>query len=105
MNTNNTNPQNNPAAELRRAAVLEMLKGIKETFLLMHSPSPMDGEGSEQRGDAVERAARVLATLKLAKHGLETFPIDKHVERALRSAERAIQEQEKWLTECERRQR
>ena len=46
-----------------------------------------------------------LATLKLAKQGLETFPTDKKLERALRSAERAIQEQEKWLADCERRQR
>jgi len=37
MNTSHTNPQNDPGAELRRTAVVEMLKGIKETILLLHS--------------------------------------------------------------------
>ncbi len=73
--------------------------------LFMYSPSPLDGGKAGANGGAVERAARVLATLKLPQQGLETFPADKRIEHALRSAERAIQEQEKRVAECERRQK
>lgn len=104
MKTIEDAPKNDGAAELRGTAVVEMLKGIKEAIAFLHSPSPVDGERAGVSGDAAERAARTLARLKLAKQGLETFPMNKKLERALRSAERAIQEQEKWLAECERRQ-
>lgn len=103
MNTDNKNLQNDPAAELRAVAAIEMLKRIKEDILVVQSPPPLDGEGAGARVDVVERATRVLATLKLAKQGLETPLVDKDVERGLRAAERAIQEQEKWVAECERR--
>src|SRR4051812_27637133 len=103
--TNEQIPKNDQAAELRRLAVVEMLKAIKEAVLFMYSPSPREGGKAGANGGAVERAAGVLATLKLAQQGLETFPADKRIEHALRSAERAIQEQEKRVAECERRQK
>jgi hypothetical protein len=127
MNTSNTNPKNDPhrdvaqasppaglggvspplstraAADLRHAAVVAMLKGMKENLLHLSSPSPLDGEGAGVRDDPGQRAARMLATLKLAMQALETFPADKSTERALRSVKRAIREQEKWKAECERK--
>ena len=103
MNTNNTNPKSDPGADLRRAAVMAMFARMKET-LLDCSPSPLNGERAGVRGDPAERASRMIDTLKLAIQALQTLPDHKSAERTMRSLKKAIQEQEKWKAECERRQ-
>lgn len=86
MNAN----ESDSGAELRRVAIVEMFNRFKENLL---PPAP---------GQEAERAARMIDTLKLCVQALETLPRNKSAERTMRSLKKAIQEQEKWKTECER---
>ena len=103
MNTNNTNPKSDPAADLRHAAVVAMFASMKETMLHLNSPFSLNGERAGVRGDPAERASRMIDTLKLAIQALQTLPDHKGAQRTMRSLKKAIQEQEKWKAKCERR--
>ena len=87
MNTNNTNPKSDPAADLRHAAVVAMFASMKETMLHLNSPSPLNGERAGVKGDPAERASRMIDTLKLAIQALQTLPDHKGAERTIRCVE------------------
>ena len=89
MNTNQT------MKELRERVVVEMFERMKENLRVMGPPG--------EPGENIQRAERMIGTLRLAIESLEPDAADAKIERQIRRLRKDIAQWEKMKAEWKRR--